>query len=212
MAGALDLTGLPFIDGHIHPPYREHPADLAAYRWPWYEGDRGDTALAAETAAYRWGIRQLAGDLGCEPQEQAVFDAVRSRSPAAWLAELVTREGVGAGHGIDVDLGQAHESAIKEAETDAMKRALMTFGNQFGLALYDKTQANVADEPDSYALYIEECKRHIAAETDPEVLLTWWNSDAQKKMRRDFQMDASDVNALKEFVIKRREALAKVVA
>jgi hypothetical protein len=30
------------------------------------------------------------------------------------------REGSGAGHGIDVDLGQAHESAIKEAETDAM--------------------------------------------------------------------------------------------
>ena len=30
------------------------------------------------------------------------------------------REGCGAGHGIDTDLGQAHESALKEAETDAM--------------------------------------------------------------------------------------------
>lgn len=61
----------------------------------------------------------------------------------------VVREGCGAGHGIDRDLGQAHESALKEAETDAMKRALMTFGNPFGLALYDKTQANVADvEPE----------------------------------------------------------------
>lgn len=61
----------------------------------------------------------------------------------------IVREGVGAGHGIDVDLGLAHESAIKEAETDAMKRGLMTFGNPFGLALYDKTQANVGydDEP-----------------------------------------------------------------
>ena len=60
----------------------------------------------------------------------------------------VVREGVGSGHGIDVDLGQAHESAIKEAESDARKRALMTFGNPFGLALYDKTQANVGrDEP-----------------------------------------------------------------
>jgi DNA recombination protein Rad52 len=54
------------------------------------------------------------------------------------------REGTGYGSGIDVDLGAAHESAIKEAETDGMKRALMTFGNQFGLALYDKTQAEVA--------------------------------------------------------------------
>jgi hypothetical protein len=55
----------------------------------------------------------------------------------------IVREGSGAGHGIDVDLGQAHESALKEAETDAMKRALMTFGNPFGLALYDKQQRQV---------------------------------------------------------------------
>lgn len=55
----------------------------------------------------------------------------------------IVREGQGAGHGIDQDLGQAHESAAKEAESDAMKRAFMTFGNPFGLALYDKTQANV---------------------------------------------------------------------
>lgn len=63
---------------------------------------------------------------------------------------VVTREGTGAGHGIDADAGLAHESAAKEAETDAMKRALMTFGNPFGLALYDKTQANVV-EPRSAA-------------------------------------------------------------
>ena len=55
----------------------------------------------------------------------------------------IVREGVGAGHGIDADLGLAHESALKEAETDAMKRALMTFGNQFGLALYGRTQGQV---------------------------------------------------------------------
>lgn len=59
----------------------------------------------------------------------------------------IVRDGCGAGHGIDRDLGQAHESAIKEAETDAMKRSLMTFGNPFGLALYDKDQAHVADLP-----------------------------------------------------------------
>ena len=61
----------------------------------------------------------------------------------------VIREGTGAGHGIDVDLGQAHESALKEAESDAMKRALMTFGDQFGLALYDKTRAHVGVEPEA---------------------------------------------------------------
>jgi DNA recombination protein Rad52 len=61
--------------------------------------------------------------------------------------DRITREGCGAGHGIDVDQGQAHESAIKEAETDAMKRALMTFGNPFGLALYDKEQKEVVEPP-----------------------------------------------------------------
>ena len=68
---------------------------------------------------------------------------VRVTVIAGGLTPLV-REGSGAGHGIDVDLGQAHESAIKEAETDAMKRALMTFGNPFGLALYDKQQRQVS--------------------------------------------------------------------
>ena len=47
-------------------------------------------------------------------------------------------------HGIDADKGLAHESALKEAETDATKRALMTFGNPFGLALYDKQQRQVS--------------------------------------------------------------------
>lgn len=59
----------------------------------------------------------------------------------------IVREGCGFGQGIDKDVGQAHESALKEAETDAMKRALMTFGNPFGLALYDKSRANVQAPP-----------------------------------------------------------------
>lgn len=59
----------------------------------------------------------------------------------------VTREGCGYGSGIDKDLGQAHESALKEAESDAEKRALKTFGNPFGQALYDKTQSDVQDAP-----------------------------------------------------------------
>jgi DNA repair and recombination protein RAD52 len=59
----------------------------------------------------------------------------------------VIREGTGYGSGIAKDAGDAHESAIKEAETDAMKRALMTFGWPFGLALYDKDQEHVADKP-----------------------------------------------------------------
>jgi DNA recombination protein Rad52 len=64
------------------------------------------------------------------------------------------REGSGAGHGIDADKGLAHESALKEAETDATKRALMTFGNPFGLALYDKQQRQVSSSAASTAGFV----------------------------------------------------------
>lgn len=64
----------------------------------------------------------------------------------------VTREDVGAGHGYDVDLGLAHESAIKEAVTDSLKRSLRSFGNRFGLALYDKARENVGVNVDDSAV------------------------------------------------------------
>ena len=37
----------------------------------------------------------------------------------------------------------AHESAVKEAVTDAFKRAFRGFGYPFGLALYDKSREHV---------------------------------------------------------------------
>ncbi len=49
---------------------------------------------------------------------------------------LIVREGSGAGEANVTSPGQAHEVASKAAETDATKRALMTFGNAFGLSLY----------------------------------------------------------------------------
>ena len=62
----------------------------------------------------------------------------------------VIREGTGAGHGNQTNHGNNHESAIKEAETDARKRAFMQFGNQFGLSLYngkDKSWKNNKEKP-----------------------------------------------------------------
>jgi recombination DNA repair RAD52 pathway protein len=52
----------------------------------------------------------------------------------------IVKEGIGSGHGRgkNVPEGDKHESAVKEAESDARKRALMQFGDQFGLSLYDK--------------------------------------------------------------------------
>ena len=51
-----------------------------------------------------------------------------------------TREDVGFGSGVAKTLSDAHEGAAKEAVTDALKRAMRTFGNQFGNSLYDKAK------------------------------------------------------------------------
>lgn len=69
--------------------------------------------------------------------------------------QVVKRYGTGFGNGFDNDPGKAHESAIKEAESDAMKRAAMTLGNRFGLALYDKTKANVMDAGEAERLLVK---------------------------------------------------------
>ncbi len=47
-------------------------------------------------------------------------------------------------------LSKQIETAVKDAETDGLKRAIKNFGYMFGLALYDKTQANVGlpEEPE----------------------------------------------------------------
>jgi len=55
----------------------------------------------------------------------------------------IVREGSGSGEAKAPTPGQAHELALKGAETDATKRALATFGNPFGLALYDREQIGV---------------------------------------------------------------------
>lgn len=65
----------------------------------------------------------------------------------------IMREGTGFGSGMSKPeaVGEAIESAVKEAETDAMKRGLMTFGHPFGLALYDKSKSNVGDDAPAHA-------------------------------------------------------------
>lgn len=91
----------------------------------------------------------------------------------------VVREGTGFGSGIDSKPGPAHESAAKEAESDAMKRALMTFGNPFGLALYDKEQKNVVEDD---AAAIE--AGHAAATRGTLALRQWWGSLSEDQRGR----------------------------
>ena len=88
----------------------------------------------------------------------------------------IVKEGIGAGHGRgeNVPTGDKHESAAKEAESDARKRALMQFGDQFGLSLYDKdknwqktqTEGHKALDP----VAMPKQTKQNASDTIPEVL------------------------------------------
>ncbi|MBO6725837.1 MAG: RAD52 family DNA repair protein [Rhizobiaceae bacterium] len=52
----------------------------------------------------------------------------------------IVRDGSAAAEATSESPGSAHEIAIKAAETDATKRALVTFGSPFGLFLYCRAQ------------------------------------------------------------------------
>jgi len=49
---------------------------------------------------------------------------------------IIIREGHGTGEGRGTSPGEVHDVGLKAAETDATKRALITFGKPFGLELY----------------------------------------------------------------------------
>ena len=55
-------------------------------------------------------------------------------------SKSIFRQDVGFGTGVSKTLADSHENAGKEAVTDALKRAMRSFGNQFGNSLYDKTK------------------------------------------------------------------------
>lgn len=126
----------------------------------------------------------------------------------------IVREGSGFGSGMSKPeaIGEAVESAVKEAESDAMKRALMTFGNPFGLALYDKTQANVVD-PDANRLHAAEAKRQglndqikkeLAEVPDLETLGVW---GAQRLPHWLARCPRSWEDPINDFYLNRREEL-----
>jgi DNA repair and recombination protein RAD52 len=56
----------------------------------------------------------------------------------------ISKEDVGFGTGIAKTLADAHEGGAKEAVTDGIKRAMRSFGNQFGNSLYDKSRNHQA--------------------------------------------------------------------
>ncbi|HET6849384.1 MAG TPA: amidohydrolase family protein [Gaiellales bacterium] len=109
----MDLSELPYIDGHMHPPLRRPPATVEEYRWPWYEGGAGSTHMVTDLATYRAAMRELAEHLGCEESEQAVLDALGGRDPGERFAEMMRLGGV---EGLIMDMGYPDPSEALSVE------------------------------------------------------------------------------------------------
>lgn len=69
--------------------------------------------------------------------------------------------------------------------------------------------------PDDFSARVEYmvlCREAIAEFSNERDLLDWWGSDEQKELRRKHQLDQSQVDALKQAVMNRRDALSKKAA
>ncbi len=136
-----------------------------------------ETVLLVETNR---DLVELRGDSGPYQQWRIGYHA-KVRITVRTADGVAVREGTGFGSGMGKPeaLGDAVESAIKEAESDAMKRALMTFGNPFGLALYDKTQANVVVAPPVRPIALVAAETAIQMCNDQAALKAWKSSNAE---------------------------------
>lgn len=122
--------------------------------------------------------------------------------------------------------GDSDVEAEKGALSDAFKRAAVRWG--IGLYLYDISSPWVAIEAygksykiadseyakleallktESKQLFVDSLVATINASTSADDLGDWWNSPVQKTARRDFGLDESEINDLKQQVIAKRDAL-----
>ena len=84
-------------------------------------------------------------DQVCKYEAQDGSWIVGYRALVSVTAGGITHQGIGYGSGQRSDLYQAMESAGKEAETDALKRCLVKFGEAFGLALEKSPRQKVSE-------------------------------------------------------------------
>jgi hypothetical protein len=120
------------------------------------------------------------------------------------------------------------DEAFKKAFTDGVTNALkmLGVGADVHMGLFDDDkyvnhlQEEFSDKPKAPPpvtliernAFMVECREAIASFADAEQLLLWWNSDAQKSARRDYQLDKSQVETLKVAVTDRRAVLTKKAA
>lgn len=113
--------------------------------------------------------------------------------------------------------GELRANAFMKAITKAKRRVTLSI---CGLGLPDESEVEdiqpsvqiahdleTGEVDDHRGEFIEAARDHIRREMNVEALGAWWNSEEQKKARRDFALTDGEVENLKNFVIARRDML-----
>jgi hypothetical protein len=82
------LDGIPFVDGHAHPPLLERPASVTTWWAHWFEGNAEHAGRAATLSANRWALVQLGEWLDCPPVAEDVVEITNRTGQRALLAML----------------------------------------------------------------------------------------------------------------------------
>jgi DNA recombination protein Rad52 len=153
--------------------------------------------------------------------QDALEQAENTRGEAQWQAAytcdctlsvrttdgIVVRQDVGFGSGFAKQIGDAIEGATKEAATDSLKRAARTFGNVFGLALYDKARANVEAPPpptitDGQRLELMALLDRTGVKVGP--ILKQASKNAGREIPDLGALPATEYDGLKDYLITKR--------
>lgn len=143
-----------------------------------------------------------ATDSNNNPQWQATYTCVCSVTVGDAF-----RQDVGFGSGFAKNVGDAIEGATKEATTDALKRALRTFGNQFGLALYDKQRTNVCAAPPAVITdaQVEELQNLFSStSTNMAPYLQRASDNAGREVKDLRDLPVSEFDALKAHLLTKK--------
>jgi uncharacterized protein len=213
----IDLSGVPFVDGHMHPPLRVRPQTVEEYRGPWFEGLSSESAHVTELVPYRWAIRQLADELGCPADERSVVAATRGLDPPTFLATVCERSQT---VGLVVDTGypppgeamplqQIRAAGVDVApllRLEAMAGELIAEGLAFAdlIARYDAAVAGARDQ--GYAGL-----KSIAAYRSGLAIRRWSAEEAEEALARQRAAGVTRVQeqALVDFLLLRALPVAR---
>ncbi|KAH8878546.1 dsRNA-binding domain-like protein [Thozetella sp. PMI_491] len=150
----------------LHPMHIQTRAGPSSTRVPYLQYDVIVQLANAIFGVDRWSSticdRQTQCDAAGSDDKFSADSTCTVEVTVRWRhGSVQTKSGVGSGNGKDRLKHAARESAEKEAETDALKRAFRNFGSVFGLCLYDK-------EYREWALRFKQRKH--PDESDPHVL------------------------------------------